>query len=141
MKMAGCVLGKMCHVSDEFDNYVKTELKKRGLPIQGKHAGLFIILYNNNNKLEFKEIAEKWKKSKSTLCDIVSRYEEMGYIERVGCCLDKRNVYVKFTKEGIEVGEILEEMAVEFLVKTTRGLSEEQKKIMEEVLQMMVKNL
>ena len=82
MIMASCVLGLMYHISDGFDEFIKIERKKSGIPIPAKHFGLFMILFNYNNKLEFKEIAEKWRKSKSTLCDIITKYVELGFIEK-----------------------------------------------------------
>lgn len=139
--MASCVLGIMYHISAQFDEFVKKELKKRDIPIQGKHSGLFMILFNFNNRLEFKEIADKWIKSKSTLCDIVSKYEELGLVEREQCSLDKRNVYIKLTPKGMEYAKELDDMAITYLEKVSVGLSQEQKDNMMNVLQTMVGGL
>lgn len=141
MIQASCVVGIMYHISDKFDEYMKRELKKRGIPIQSKHAALFMILLANNNKLEFKEVAHMWRKSKSTLCDIVSRYSDEGLIQRAQCSLDKRNVYVKLTPEGIRYGQDFDEIAHEFLLKTTEGLSREQVEELKNILMVMKKNL
>lgn len=141
MIQASCVVGIMYHISDKFDEYLKKEMKKRKIPIQPKHAGLFMILLANNNKLEFKEVAHIWRKSKSTLCDIVSRYSEEGLIERAQCSLDKRNVYVKLTPQGVAYGRDFDEIAHEFLFKTTKGLTQEQVEELKNILMVMKENL
>ena len=140
MILASCVVGMMYHISDKFDEYLKVELKKRNIPIQAKHAGLFMILFSHNN-IEFKDIADAWRKSKSTLCDIVSRYSEQGLIERVNCDLDKRHVYVKLSEEGMKYAKDFDEIAVAFLEKATSGLSEDQKETLKVILHNMKENL
>ena len=140
MILASCVIGMMYNISEEFDEYLKVELKKREIPIQAKHAGLFMILFAHNS-MEFKDIADTWRKSKSTLCDIASRYCDQGLLERVNCDLDKRHVYIKLTEEGMKYAKDFDEIAVEFLEKATSGLSEDQKDALREILLNMKKNL
>ena len=140
MILASCVIGMMYRISDKFDEYLKVELKKREIPIQAKHASLFMILYAHNN-IEFKDIADTWRKSKSTLCDIINRYYEQGLLEKVNCDLDKRHVYIKLSEEGMKYAKDFDEIAVEFLEKATSGLSEEQKDSLREILLHMKGNL
>ena len=141
MIMASCILGTMYHITHEFDEFLNVERKKRKIPIPAKHFGLFMILSNYNNKLEFKEIAEKWRKSKSTLCDIITKYVETGLVEKENCSLDKRNVYVKLTAEGLEYSKIFEEISIKYLEKATEGLTETQKEYLKEILLVMKKNV
>ena len=141
MILSSCVIGMMHQISEEFGEYIKAELKKREIPIQAKHTGLFMILFAHNNNVEFKDIADVWRKSKSTLCDIVSRYCDQGLLERVSCDLDKRHVYIKLTEEGMKYAKEFDEIAVEFLERATSGLSEDQKVALREILLNMKKNL
>ena len=141
MIMASCVLGMMYHISDKFEEYLKVELKKREIPIPSKHFGLFMILVNYNNKLEFKEIAEIWRKSKSTLCDIIAKYVESGLLEKEVCSLDKRNVYIKLTGEGLKYAEDIEEISMNYLEKATKSLTEEQRESLKEILFSMKENI
>ena len=140
MIMASCILGMIYHISDKFDEFLKIELNKREIPIPSKHFGLFMILANYNNRLEFKEIAEKWRKSKSTLCDIITKYVELGLLEKEGCCLDKRHVYVKLTKEGLKYTEDAEEISMLYLEKATKSLTKEQRDSLKEILFAMKEN-
>jgi len=140
MILASCAIGIMYQISDKFDEYLKIELKKRNIPIQGKHAGLFMILFSHNN-LEFKEIADIWRKSKSTLCDIISRYVDAGLIEKVNCSLDKRHVYVKLSPEGMKYAKDFDEIAAEFLEQATSDLTLQQKDELKVILLNITNNL
>jgi DNA-binding MarR family transcriptional regulator len=99
-----------------------------------------MVLFANNN-LEFKDIAYRWRKSKSTLCDILCKYSEQGLVEKSNCTLDKRHLYVRLTEEGLEYARDFNEIATEFLEKITSGLSEEQKEELKITLMGMKGNL
>jgi len=140
MVLASSIIGIIYHISNNFADYLKVELKKREIPIEGKHVGLFMILFANNNQ-EFKHIAHRWRKSKSTLCDILRKYSEQGLVEKVGCTLDKRHLYVRLTEEGLKYARDFDEIATEFLEKITSGLSEDQKVELKTILMGMKDNL
>ncbi|MEI6856609.1 MarR family winged helix-turn-helix transcriptional regulator [Psychrilyobacter sp.] len=140
MVLASSIIGTIFHIGNDFADYLKVELKKRKIPIEGNHAGLFMILFINKN-LEFKDIAHLWKKSKSTLCDILCRYSEEGLIEKLNCTLDKRHLYIRLTKEGLKYARDFDEIAAEFLKKITYGLSEDQKDELKTILLHMKDNL
>jgi DNA-binding MarR family transcriptional regulator len=134
-----CVLGIMRHISEEYDEYLEKELKRRNIPIQKKHAGLFTILFVKNNKIEFKEMATIWRKSKSTLCDITARYADQNLIKKVHCSLDKRNVYIEPTEEGLKYKKDFDEISKNFLEKATSNISEDQVEELKIILEKMIK--
>lgn len=140
MILATSIIGIIFHIGNSYADYLKVELKKREIPIEGKHVGLFMVLFANNN-LEFKDIAYRWRKSKSTLCDILCKYSEQGLVEKSNCTLDKRHLYVRLTEEGLKYARDFNEIAYEFLEKITSGLSEEQKEELKITLMDMKGNL
>ncbi len=140
MVLASSIIGVIYHISNNFADYLKVELKKREIPIEGKHVGLFMVLFANNN-LEFKDIAYLWRKSKSTLCDVLCKYSEQGLIEKESCTLDRRHLYVRLTEEGIKYAKDFDEIASEFLEKITSGLSQDQKDELKTILLEMKNNL
>lgn len=140
MILATSIIGIIYRMGNDFDDYLKVELKKREIPIEGKHAGLFMVLFASNN-LKFKDIAYRWRKSKSTLCDILCKYSEQGLLEKVSCTLDKRHLYIRLTEEGLKYARDFDEIASEFLKKITSGLSEVQKKELKMLLVDMADNL
>lgn len=121
-----CILAIIRHISEEYGEYLEKELKRRNIPIQRKHAGLFMLLFVKNDKIEFKKMASLWRKSKSTLCDITSRYAEQNLIKKVHCCSDKRTVYIEPTEEGLKYKKDFDEISKSFLDKATSNLSKEQ---------------
>ncbi|WP_051251655.1 MarR family winged helix-turn-helix transcriptional regulator [Psychrilyobacter atlanticus] len=140
MVLASSIIGMIYHISNSYADYLKVELKKREIPIEGKHVGLFMVLFTNNS-LEFKEIAHRWRKSKSTLCDILHKYSEQGLVEKISCTLDKRHLYIKLTEEGLKYARDFDEIASEFLQKITSGLSKDQKRELKMILMDMKGNL
>ncbi len=121
-----CTLGIIRHIGQEFGDYLGKELRRRKIPIQVKHAGLFMILFSKGEKIEFKELARIWRKSKSTLCDITSKYADEKLIKKMNCCSDKRNVYIEITEEGLKYEKDFNEISEAFLKKVTSNLSDEE---------------
>ncbi len=121
-----CTLGIIRHIGQEFGDYLGKELRRRKIPIQVKHAGLFMILFSKGEKIEFKELARIWRKSKSTLCDITSKYADEKLIKKMNCCSDKRNVYIEITEEGLKYEKDFNEISEAFLKRATSNLSDEE---------------
>ncbi|WP_321329447.1 MarR family winged helix-turn-helix transcriptional regulator [uncultured Ilyobacter sp.] len=134
-----CALGIIRHISEEFGDYLGKELRRRKMPIQVKHAGLFMILFAKGEKIEFKELARIWRKSKSTLCDITSKYADEKLIKKTNCCSDKRNVYVEITEEGLKYKKDFNEISEAFLKKATSNLSDQQVEDLKFILDKMIK--
>ncbi len=134
-------VGQMQLIGEKFTEYLKKELKKREIPINGNHIGFFIILADFNNKLEFKEIAEIARKSKSSLCDIVDRYEDQGLAQREHSSANKKTVYVKLTSEGLKYSREIKEITDQYFDKITRNLNEKQIKEIEGILDIMHRSL
>lgn len=140
MILSGCTIGLMYHISGEFDVFLSKEIKKRGIPINGKHSNLFMILHYAG-EIEFKEIAKIWNKSKSTLCDIIGKYAKEGLVEKIGSCEDKRDVRVRLTEKGSAYAIDLNEIGVEFFEKATESLENEEKEVLHNILRKMKKGL
>ncbi|WP_320045826.1 MarR family winged helix-turn-helix transcriptional regulator [uncultured Ilyobacter sp.] len=134
-----CAIGIMTYITEEFGVYLEKELKRRKIPIQRKHAGLFMILFFKSNKIEFKELAHIWRKSKSTLCDITSKYADQKLIKKTNCCSDKRNVYIEITEEGLKYKKDFDEISGDFLEKATSTLSKDKVEELKFILDKMIK--
>ncbi|WP_319371334.1 MarR family winged helix-turn-helix transcriptional regulator [uncultured Ilyobacter sp.] len=145
MDIKNSVIGETCaisiirYISEEFGEYLEKELRRRKIPIQRKHAGLFMILFSKGEKIEFKELARIWRKSKSTLCDITSKYSDQKLIKKINCCTDKRNVYIEITEEGLRYKKDFNEISEAFLKKATSNLSDEKVEELKFILDKMIK--
>ncbi|MDZ5253577.1 MarR family winged helix-turn-helix transcriptional regulator [Clostridium sp. LIBA-8841] len=78
---------------------VSEGLKESGLT----HQQITVIkLIAHKGKVTVKELCDEMSLSKGTVSGIVSRLENMGYIEKFKDEKDKRNTYIIFSKKGID---------------------------------------
>lgn len=110
-----CIIGKINEISSNANKFISKRIKEKGLPILQNHIPLFYILPEDGSALLFNEISNIWEISKSSLSDIINRYENIGLIKKCMCSEDKRSVYISLTKEAIDIKRALENMEAEFL--------------------------
>ena len=89
----------------------------------------------------FNEIASIWKISKSSLSDIINKYESQGLIKKCVCNEDKRSVYISLTSEAIYINQKLQIMEKDFLDLLLKDFDEEQRKIFENNIDNVLKNI
>ncbi|UUV19965.1 MarR family transcriptional regulator (plasmid) [Fusobacteria bacterium ZRK30] len=136
-----CVLSIMKFITYQFDETVKAELNKRNIPIEGKHAELFMILFAYDNKMEFKKLTKAWRKSKSSLSDVVNKYEKSGLLRRVSSDSDKRIITVEATNEALKYIPDFDNISKNYLNKAVKGTSLEEIKILKKIILDMKYNL
>jgi len=91
------VFSTLSSINRDFDVYLKTQLKLQGVPIKAQHSDLFVILYEIDERIEFKDLVKAWNRSKSTLSETVNRYVEKGVLKKEATSVDKRLVYISLT--------------------------------------------
>lgn len=78
---------------------VSEGLKNSGLT----HQQITVIkLIAHNGKITITELCDEMSLAKGTVSGIVSRLENMGYVEKFKDEKDKRNTYIIFSKKGLE---------------------------------------
>ncbi|WP_242841883.1 MarR family transcriptional regulator [Clostridium beijerinckii] len=102
---------------------------------------LFEILPEDGSKLLFNEIASIWRISKSSLSDIINKYESQKFINKCVCDEDKRSVYISLTCEGIYIKQKLQVIEKEFLDIVLKNFHEEQGKVFEANINKALKNI
>lgn len=136
-----CIISKINKISEASTKFLIKKIKDEQLPILQNHATLFDILPEDGSKMLFNEIAGIWKISKSSLSDIINKYESQGLIKKCVCDADKRSVYISLTPEAIYIKEKLQMMEKEFLNLLLIDFSEEQRKIFEDNIDNALKNI
>lgn len=126
-----CVIGKIRTISLKSDKFLEKKIKEENLPILRNHIPLFYILPYSGEKILFNELAKAWDISKSSLSDIVNKYEALGFITKCNCCDDKRTVYVGLTKEALYIKDKLDEIEGEFLDILLNEFTKEEREIFE----------
>lgn len=105
-----CVLEKLRRISAETDKFIANKIKECNFPILKNHIPLFYILPEDGESMLFYELAQRWKISKSSLSDIVSKYDQLGFLDKCECSEDKRAVYIRLTAEGVVIRNKLVEV-------------------------------
>ncbi|MTI69343.1 MAG: MarR family transcriptional regulator [Firmicutes bacterium] len=135
-----CIIGKINLISSVADSYIKKRIKEEKLPILRSHIPLFYILPENGEGMLFSELKERWQISKSSLSDIINRYESHKLINKCQCSEDKRSIILSLTKEAIDIKIKLEEIEEEFLDLLLVDFEKEERKNFEDSLNKALNN-
>ncbi|NRT90140.1 MarR family transcriptional regulator [Clostridium beijerinckii] len=136
-----CIVGRMSIIVEASNKFLTKKIKDERLPILQNHTALFDILPEDGSKLLFNEIASTWKISKSSLSDIINKYESQGLINKCMCSEDKRSVYISLTPEAVVIKQRLQVMEREFLDIILKDFGEDEKKVFEDNIDKALKNI
>ena len=114
--------------------YTDRRIKEENLPILKSHVLLFNTLPNGMELVSFNEVLNKVKFSKSSLSEIITKYETMGLLEKVNCKDDKRSIYIFLTEEGLKVKNKLDEILSQVLENLLTNFNSSDENIMCEVI-------
>ncbi|UWD48274.1 MarR family winged helix-turn-helix transcriptional regulator [Clostridioides difficile] len=110
---------------------VEESFKENGLT----HQQIIVIkLIAHNQELTISQLCDEMSLAKGTVSGIISRLEQIGYVEKFKKYDDKRNTYVKFTENGLE-------FAINFKSKMQESFDGIFKNCDEKELDELVKNL
>jgi len=126
-------------VNKRFNDNLKAEFKNKEIPIKLKHIDLFIILYKQGEKTEFKNLVKIWGISKSTVSETITRYVKLGLLKKDNTTLDKRLVYISLTEKGSDYTEKINNITAEYSIKIN-GLLGEDKNNLKNILKTIIKS-
>lgn len=136
-----CIIKKINMINEASIKFLTTKIKEEGLDISPNHASLFEILPEDGSKLIFNEIAATWNISKSSLSDIINKYENQSLLNKCVCSEDKRSVYISLTKSGITVKQRVEEIEEEFKNTLLKDFDTKQKETFEKNIDAAIKSV
>lgn len=128
----GCILGKINEINSISNKFIAKKIKEEGLPILQNHIPLFYILPEDGSTMIFNEIANIWQISKSSLSDIINKYENQGLVNKDSCSEDKRSVYISLKPEALYIRQKLESIEKEFLILMLKNFSQNEQQDFEE---------
>ena len=127
-------------IHDYVEKRANNELRKNDLTLA--LATVLILLSSDSEKqLALKAIEHELGVAQSTTVGIVGRLEQKGFVRKLDSPDDKRVKVVQITQEGLaSCSNIAVDMdeGVEFLLQ---GLTEEERTILDQLLQRVCKNL
>lgn len=134
------VMHLLKYINRDFEIYLKSQLKGQKIPIKVQHADLFVILYERDDRIEFKDLVKAWNRSKSTLSETVNRYVEKGILKKETTPVDKRLVYISLTELGKSHSEGFKNIYKNYSSRLLGSIGEEEKKVFKGVLEEIVED-
>ncbi|WP_160686627.1 MarR family transcriptional regulator [Clostridium sp. C2-6-12] len=137
----GCILGKINEINSISNKFIAKKIKEENLPILLNHIPLFYILPEDGSAMIFNEISSTWEISKSSLSDIINKYESQGLIKKCDCSEDKRSVYISLKPEALYIVKILRNIEAEFLNFLLNNFNNDEKQTFEENIDKALKSI
>lgn len=136
-----CIIGKINDINFSANKFLARQIKEKNLVILQNHIPLFYILPEDGSGMLFNEIASAWEISKSSLSDIINRYEDLALVKKCTCSEDKRSVYINLTGEAISIKKTLEALEAEFLDLILEGFDEKERQLFEKNIEKCLANI
>ena len=105
-----CIIGKIEEIELISHRYMEKRIKEENLPILKNHIPLFYILPENGDKMLFNALAKSWGISKSSLSEMIVKYENIGLIKKCVCEADRRSVYISLLPDAVKIKRILQQI-------------------------------
>lgn len=122
-------------------HFIEMKLKENNLEdLIPSHGNILTALYENDEKLTMKQIAEIIGKDKSTITPLVNKLVDLGYIKKEKKELDKRVTYIILTERGKEIETKFNAISKEVSMTAYKGFSAEEKEIFLDLLKRLNKN-
>ncbi|MBF4692382.1 MarR family winged helix-turn-helix transcriptional regulator [Fusibacter ferrireducens] len=121
-----CLLSKINEINAISVSFIKSKIRTMNLPVMVNHIPLFYILSTADQPMYFTEIMAAWGISKSSLSDILIKYENMGLIDKTYCKEDKRSIYISLKPEAMYIVEALKNIEMTFLDKMLKTIEAEE---------------
>jgi len=128
------IMHLMKYINKDFEIYLKSQLKENHIPIKVQHADLFVILYEVEDRIEFKDLVKAWNRSKSTLSETINRYVDSGVLKKEPTPIDKRVVYISLTELGKNFSEEFLSIYRSYSNKILESIDEDEKEVFKNTL-------
>lgn len=129
-----CPIGKLNRIHQMAETYIAERLLHDNLPVLRNHLPLFYLLPETGEPIQFLTLVERWGLSKSTISEIVARYEKIGLLSKCVCGEDKRSVYIAMTPEAVQIKRQLEAIEFDFMNQLLESLSMEERELFTDFL-------
>ena len=136
-----CIFADINKISTISNNFLSKRIKEERLPILRNHVSLFFILPEDGSPLVFSEISSIWQISKSSLSDIINKYEQLDLIDKSVCTEDKRCVYISLKPDGVFIKKKLKNIKNEILDLMLNNFEEGEKTIFEKNIKKALMNI
>lgn len=130
-------------IREKANAFFCSELEKRKVDgICSTHGSILEALYHTEKGyMRMNEVAHKICRTKSTVTELVSKLERLGYVKKVTCPNDHRVTFLKLTKAGMNYKQKHDEITTELYTMIYKGFSEDEKLFLKKMLKRLSNNL
>lgn len=121
-------------VHSHTSSFLKKRLKEEGLEALASSHGYLLFQLSSEDQLTMSELSKKINKDKSTTTALCKKLEDMGFIERNQCSVDKRQTYIRLSEKGRSYEKNLERISQELIQTALNGFSNSEEKEIIELL-------
>ena len=120
--------------------FITRELELHGMKgLAPSHGAILDVLFLHD-EISMSDIASRIERDKSTVTTLVHKLAEHGYVTRRKDPDDSRVTYVSLTPAGRALEPSFREISRALLKRTYRGFATEQKRVLADLLSMVLKN-
>lgn len=114
--------------------FLKNRLKEEGLEALGSSHGYLLFQLSSEDQLTMSELSKKINKDKSTTTALCKKLEDMGFIERNQCAVDKRQTNIRLSEKGRSYENTLNKISKELIRTALKDFSLQEENIIIELL-------
>ena len=131
------ILSLISKIHEKGNRFIIEELKNNGVEgLVPSHGDILVCLYKNN-KMTMKDIAICIHRTKPTVTVLVDKLEKLGYLKRAASDKDSRSTYVILTQKGEDFKATFDQISNNLNKMLNKNLSENEVKLLEELLKKM----
>ena len=131
------ILSLISKIHEKGNRFIIEELKNNGVEgLVPSHGDILVYLYKNN-KMTMKDIANCIHRTKPTVTVLVDKLEKLGYLKRAASDKDSRSTYVILTQKGEDFKATFDQISNNLNKMLNKNLSENEVKLLEELLKKM----
>lgn len=115
--------------------FIEEQLREFGIEgLVASHGSILTALYYNEGKLPMKDIAERIRRTKSTVTQLVDKLIKAGYVEKVVSEEDGRVHYIILTEKGWGIKDSFTEISRRVNETFYQGVSDQEAEVLVQLL-------
>ncbi len=127
-------------LSTELENYILTELEKRGITDLVLSHGNVLLNLKDTREMNYRELSKRANKSPQTMTTLVRKLQKEEYISIKVDTKDKRNKLVSLTEKGEKFIPIMMEISKGMYQLQYQNITSEEESILKALLEKVSQN-
>jgi len=141
MKNDKYIVYLISRTKQKMTKFINHQLKSHSIEgLIPSHGNILTTLYESNDELSMKEIANTIGKDKSTVTGLINKLVSLGYIKKEKSVKDNRVILIKLTKSGLDLEEKFNYISSQVYETAYKNFSEEEKTIFLNLLKKLNQN-